>query len=223
MLAPDELRGTDGEQQKIHAPLDPAVTALVRLSSVSRVFTNILFPFQILHVTGHYIGRSDDGLVFSPLCLCSCLLMLQVLMQVLEPLHMACSMDVPRIAEPALSCLHKLACSQSHVIGSIEQMCFIPRMAFLDALNLLKHFGVSMHRWLMHTCMLKAARLDAWTMVASLHKCAPSNHIFSMRQLVAFLQCIWISMHAFGTCIQQIVRDIDWCRNLPAGLCNGSQ
>ena len=28
--------------------------------------------------------------------------------QVLEPLQMACTMDVPRIAEPALGCLHKL-------------------------------------------------------------------------------------------------------------------
>ena len=29
-------------------------------------------------------------------------------LQVLEPLQMACVMDVPRIAEPALGCLHKL-------------------------------------------------------------------------------------------------------------------
>lgn len=29
-------------------------------------------------------------------------------LQVLEPLQMACTIDVPRIAEPALGCLHKL-------------------------------------------------------------------------------------------------------------------
>ncbi|KAK9904753.1 hypothetical protein WJX75_001787 [Coccomyxa subellipsoidea] len=79
----DELRGTNGEQQKIHAPLDPAVTALV-----------------------------------------------------LEPLQMACSMDVPRIAEPALSCLHKLVAhaylhAESSPAGRLDDGSIVAQVVLL--------------------------------------------------------------------------------------------
>ena len=42
------------------------------------------------------------------------------MLQVLEPLQMACTIDVPRIAEPALGCLHKLVC---RLPSAVPQLC----------------------------------------------------------------------------------------------------
>ncbi|BDA49435.1 probable Brefeldin A-inhibited guanine nucleotide-exchange protein [Coccomyxa sp. Obi] len=51
----DELRGTNGEQQKIHAPLDPAVTALV--------------AHAYLHAESSPAGRLDDGSIVAQVVL----------------------------------------------------------------------------------------------------------------------------------------------------------
>ena len=45
-------------------------------------------------------------------------------LQVLEPLQMACTMDVPRIAEPALGCLHKLVWNHSSDQHNAARACY---------------------------------------------------------------------------------------------------
>ena len=56
-----------------------------------------------------------DQCSFLSFCLACCVTRLACILQVLEPLQMACTMDVPRIAEPALGCLHKLVRASCHL------------------------------------------------------------------------------------------------------------
>lgn len=42
---------------------------------------------------------------------------------ILEPLRLACAIDLPRLQEPALGCLHKLVCD--HVLVGCRQMATV--------------------------------------------------------------------------------------------------
>lgn len=67
-----------------------------------------------------------DQCSFLSFSLACCLTILACIWQVLEPLQMACTMEVPRIAEPALGCLHKLVRASSHPVkryDSAESSC----------------------------------------------------------------------------------------------------
>ena len=92
-LSADEIRKQDetGKKRKMEAPLDESITRAVCLFSHCR--TLVQYSCGTMH------PMPDDEL---------CLGDSSMPLQVLEPLQMACVMDVPRIAEPALGCLHKL-------------------------------------------------------------------------------------------------------------------
>jgi hypothetical protein len=81
--------------------------------------------------------------------------------QVLEPLQLACSMDVPRIAEPALGCLHKLV-GGPHVQGNhlydphdTGHACPLQRVDLIDIFHA--------RRWRMPTSKRSRAPPGAWT------------------------------------------------------------
>ena len=94
-------------------------------------------------------------------------------LQVLEPLQMACVMDVPRIAEPALGCLHKLVSrpAQPKAANQIQEPAVISENISSEDVQIQVLIeeafkGLPACRCLTPTCMGRAAPLAAWMMAA---------------------------------------------------------
>ena len=148
-LCADDFRQDEaGLKGKVQTPLDAAITAAVWPEDTRASY---MITYLLPRVT--------------------CIVPSLAPLQVMEPLQLACSMDVPRIAEPALGCLHKLVWASTwaclawpHRVIEIVVSTIGALWAYATARSYSQYncCACVVGRWRMHTCRRRAAPQGAW-------------------------------------------------------------